>query len=128
MNFHAHNSFFNILKLFAVVGSISLLSLNFFFLVPQNNAPEYKALRPTVNHTDTSTKDVIISPTVHQTKTKEDDDFLDFFVMGFPKCGITSMMDFFQKVVNETSIIYKQYFPPGKDGKPDRRNIYEYSF
>jgi len=60
--------------------------------------------------------------------TKEDDGFLDFFVMGFPKCGTTSMSDLFQEVVNETVIIYKQWFPPRKDGKPRLHNIYEYGF
>ena len=48
MNFHAHKSYFNILKLFAVVGSISLLSLSFFFL---NHVPAYETSRPKVNTT-----------------------------------------------------------------------------
>jgi len=112
MEIHAHKTekgkfYSNILKLLAVVGGISLLSLNFFLWLSQNNAPKYAVLSPTVNHTHNATKDV--------TKTKEDD-FLDFFIMGFPKCGTTSMMHFFQKV-HETSIIWKETFPQGKDGK-----------
>eukprot|EP00586_Coscinodiscus_wailesii_P017659 CAMPEP_0172505028 /NCGR_PEP_ID=MMETSP1066-20121228/183069_1 /TAXON_ID=671091 /ORGANISM="Coscinodiscus wailesii, Strain CCMP2513" /LENGTH=274 /DNA_ID=CAMNT_0013281469 /DNA_START=166 /DNA_END=987 /DNA_ORIENTATION=+ len=37
---------------------------------------------------------------------KKNDGFLDFFVMGFPKCGTTSMMNLFDQVTNETVMIF----------------------
>eukprot|EP00617_Octactis_speculum_P015716 CAMPEP_0185747002 /NCGR_PEP_ID=MMETSP1174-20130828/5674_1 /TAXON_ID=35687 /ORGANISM="Dictyocha speculum, Strain CCMP1381" /LENGTH=401 /DNA_ID=CAMNT_0028422005 /DNA_START=77 /DNA_END=1283 /DNA_ORIENTATION=- len=32
--------------------------------------------------------------------------FLDFYIMGFPKCGTSSLMHLFKEIVNETDIIY----------------------
>ena len=47
-------------------------------------------------------------------ETKKDDDFLDFYIAGFPKCGTSSMMDLFRNVVNETVIILPEQDSPNK--------------
>lgn len=96
--------------LLMVIGGISLLARN-VLLTPQ---------------THNVTKNVVIYPTVHQTKPKEDDEFLHFFVMGFPKCGTSSLVSLFNTIVNETSIIHQTRCSPGKDGTSECLEYSEY--
>jgi hypothetical protein len=46
------------------------------------------------------------SNSVQLPKSKKVSKFLDFYIMGFPKCATSSLMQFFMKTVNETDIVW----------------------
>ena len=57
--------------------------------------------------------------------TTANEQYLDFFIMGFPKCGTTSLMILFNDIVNETRTVPK-LLPP-TDEEPNPKYVAEYS-